>query len=87
MRKPVGLNLDDPSMQLSHLTKETEGSLAKARKLGRHQRYDRSGFSTVTLLPSSRAILQTTAVHSAILLESSMRLYSFLRETRGESQR
>ena len=78
VRKPVGLYRDEPNMQLSHLTKKTLGSAADVSKLGNDQRYDRLGFSTMKYLPSSRAILHTEAVQSAIWLASLICSYSCL---------
>ena len=76
VRKPVGLYLVDPYMQLSHLTNVTPGSAASVSKHGSCQMYDRHGFSMMKPLLSSRAILHTIADHSAILLPLAICSYS-----------
>ena len=76
-RKPVDLYQDEPDLPLSRLTKKTHGSAASVSQLGNDQRYDRIGFATVKYLPSTRAILHTAAVQSAVWLAPLICSYSF----------
>ncbi len=85
-------------MACASLKSGTGMSLAKARRLGRQPRYDRNGFSALKLLPSSKAIWQTTAAifqshladhrpPSSGLIVDFDALALFLREARGEDRR